>query len=166
VQVCTAAVTGRLGLRAGWLVGWLGRVNRTLGPVLACSCLHAHVQTVPKLLRGGLRWSWSWIATDGLSASSSWFRAIFWGPWPHFKFSLFWHLLASSCRAPSLTRGRVCILQRTSLSGQSREGPVTIHYCPIWDSPNPEGQIPASISHRNRVVLMYLRAMGSLFVAS
>jgi hypothetical protein len=37
-----------------------------------------------------------YIATDGLSASSSWFRA----PWPDFNFFV-WQFLSSQCRAPS-----------------------------------------------------------------
>jgi hypothetical protein len=42
--------------------------------------------------------------------------------------SLSWQLLCcSSCRAPSLTRGRVCNLQC------NHWGPITIHYCLIWD---------------------------------
>jgi hypothetical protein len=55
------------------------------------------------------------------------------GPMTRFPCSLVWHVLPSSCRAPSLTRGRVCILQCTSLTGQSREGLVAIYYCLIWD---------------------------------
>jgi hypothetical protein len=40
----------------------------------------------------------------------SWYRAPLWGP--DFIFPLFWQLLScSSCRAPSLTTGRVCNLQ-------------------------------------------------------
>jgi hypothetical protein len=66
------------------------------------------------------------FATDGQSASSAWCRAAIWGPTPDFKFSSVWHVLASSCRAPRLTRGRVCILQCTPLTGQSRERPKTM----------------------------------------
>jgi hypothetical protein len=58
---------------------------------------------------------------------------------------------------------RVCILQCTSLTGQSREEPITIHYCLNSDSPNLEGPVPKSISHRHRVVQLYPRALGSLF---
>jgi hypothetical protein len=36
----------------------------------------------------------------------------------------------------------------------------------IRDSPNLEGQVPVFISPRNRVVQLYLQALGSLFVAS
>jgi hypothetical protein len=91
-------------------------------------------------------WSGVEFATDGQSASTSWCRAALWGPWPDFIYSLVWHVLPSSCRVPSLTRGQVCILQCTSLTGQSREGPVTIYYCLIWGSPDLEDEVPVFIS--------------------
>jgi hypothetical protein len=78
-------------------------------------------------------WSGIQFATDSHSASTSWCGAALWGPWPDFTCSLVWHVLASSCVAPSLTRGRVCILQCTSLTGQSREGLIIIYYCLVWD---------------------------------
>jgi hypothetical protein len=74
------------------------------------------------------------------------------------------YFLSSSCRAPSLTRGRVCNFQRNH-SLVSHAGPITIYYCLIWDSPNLEGQVPIFISPRNRVAQLYLQALGSLFVA-
>jgi hypothetical protein len=43
---------------------------------------------------------------------------------------------------------------------------MTTSYCLIWDSPNLEGQVPIFISPRNRVVQLYPRALGFLFVAS
>jgi hypothetical protein len=46
-------------------------------------------------------------------------------------------LISSSCRVPSLTRGRVCNLQC-----KHSTGPITIYYCLICDSPNLEGQVP------------------------
>jgi hypothetical protein len=79
-----------------------------------------------------VKWSWSRVefATDGQSASMSWCRAALWGPWPDFTCSLVWHVLPSSCRAPSLTRRRFCILlQFTPLTGWS-QAPVTI-YCSL-----------------------------------
>jgi hypothetical protein len=78
-----------------------------------------------------LEWIVVIFATDSQSASTSWCRTVLWGPWPDFICSLVWHVLASSFREPSLTRGRVCILQCTSLPGQSREAPITIHYVPF-----------------------------------
>jgi hypothetical protein len=77
------------------------------------------------------------FATDGQSTR---------GPLPDFTCSLVWYVLAPSCRAPSLTRGMVCILQCTWLTSQCREGSVTIYYCLIWDSHDLEDQVPASIS--------------------
>jgi hypothetical protein len=76
--------------------------------------------------------------------------------------------------APSLTRGRVCnllyncfwALPEQLLLGRSPTELTAIFYCLIWDSPNLEGQIPVFISPRNRVVHLYPRALGSLFVAS
>jgi hypothetical protein len=78
----------------------------------------------------------------GQTASSSWCRAALWGPWPDFTCSSVSHLLASSCRAPSPTRGRVCILQCTSLTGQSREGPVSCLRLPQPGGLSPPIYIP------------------------
>jgi hypothetical protein len=86
-----------------------------------------HDGTRTQLERSGVE-----FATDGQSASMSWCRAALWVPWPDFTCSLVWNVLVSSCREPSLTRGRICILQCTSLTGQSREGPIAIYYCIIW----------------------------------
>jgi hypothetical protein len=43
---------------------------------------------------------------------------------------------------------------------------MTIFYCLNWDSPNLEGQVSVFISPRNRVTQIYLRALGSHFIAS
>jgi hypothetical protein len=43
---------------------------------------------------------------------------------------------------------------------------MTATCCLVRDSPNLEGQVPIFISSRNRVAQIYLRALGSLFVAS
>jgi hypothetical protein len=71
--------------------------------------------------------------------------------------------------APSLMRGRVCnllgLVRAVTLGSKSRRTQA-IFYCPIWDSPNLEGQVPVFISPRNRVAQLYPRALGSLFVAS
>jgi hypothetical protein len=48
------------------------------------------------------------FATDGQSASLSWYRTPMWSPWPDF-FTV-GYLRSSCCGAPSLTRGRVCTL--------------------------------------------------------
>jgi hypothetical protein len=47
------------------------------------------------------------------SVDQSWYRVPLWGPWLVLSLSVLqWQLLCcSSCRAPSLTRGRVCNLQ-------------------------------------------------------
>jgi hypothetical protein len=74
----------------------------------------------------------------------------------------------------SLTRGRVCnllyncfwALPEQSLLDRSPAELTAIFYCLICYSPNLEGQVPIFISPRNRVVQLYPRALGSLFVAS
>jgi hypothetical protein len=76
---------------------------------------------------------WSWICDRQSVGQYVLVSGRFWGPWPDFICSLVCHVLASWCSAPSLTRGRVCILQCTSLTAQSREGPVTIYYCLLWN---------------------------------
>jgi hypothetical protein len=53
-----------------------------------------------------------------------------------------------------------------SLSGPSPTEVVTTPYFLIWDSPNPEGQVPAFKSPKNSVAQLYHRALGSLFVGS
>jgi hypothetical protein len=57
--------------------------------------------------------SWVYLTADDQSTSSSWFRSPLWGSWLVLSLSfLWWQLLCcSSCRATSLTRGRVCNLQ-------------------------------------------------------
>jgi hypothetical protein len=77
-------------------------------------------------------WSCSWIC-NRQSVGQYVCQAALWGPWPDFTCSLVWHVLLSSCRAQFLTRGLVCILHCTSLTGQSHEGPITMYYCLIWD---------------------------------
>jgi hypothetical protein len=57
-------------------------------------------------------------------------------------------------------------LPEQSLLGRSPAELTAIFYCLIWDSANLEGQVPVFISTRNKVAQLYLRALGSLFVAS
>jgi hypothetical protein len=57
-------------------------------------------------------------------------------------------------------------LPEQSLSESSPAELATIFYCLIGDSINLEGQVPVFISLRNRLAKLYLRALGSLFVAS
>jgi hypothetical protein len=51
---------------------------------------------------------------DSQSTISSWYRVPLWDPWPDFiiNLSLVTIVCCSSCREPSLARGRVCNLQR------------------------------------------------------
>jgi hypothetical protein len=53
-----------------------------------------------------------------------------------------------------------------SLNGPSSTESVTLLQCIIWDSPNPDGQVPVFISTRNRAAQLHPRALGSLYVAS
>jgi hypothetical protein len=73
----------------------------------------------------------------------------------------------------SFTRGWVCHLQlllafasAVILGSESRGTHEHILLSQIRDSPNLEGQVPAFITHRNRVARIYPQALGSLFVAS
>jgi hypothetical protein len=52
------------------------------------------------------------------------------------------------------------------LRSESRGNHGHILLSPTRYSPNLEGQVPAFISHRNRVARLYPQALGSLFVAS
>jgi hypothetical protein len=56
----------------------------------------------------------SYITTDGQSASLSWFQAPIWGLWPNFYYCQ--TIAGFLYGAPSLTRGRVCLLQCTMYS--------------------------------------------------
>jgi hypothetical protein len=58
------------------------------------------------------------------------------------------------------------VLPEHSLLGRSPAELTAIFDCLIWDSPNLEGQVPIFISPGNRVAQLYLRSLGSLFVAS
>jgi hypothetical protein len=93
----------------------------------------------------------------------------------------FFFLLEISCRqlrvcyfvAPSLTRGRVCnllyncfwALPEQSLLGRSPSDLWPYFTALLETPPNLESQVPVFISPRNRVAQLYLRALGSLFVA-
>jgi hypothetical protein len=55
-------------------------------------------------------YSWQIWRSVGQSTSSSWFRAPFVADDQILNF-FEWHFLSSSCRVPSLTRGRVCNFQ-------------------------------------------------------
>jgi hypothetical protein len=66
----------------------------------------------------------------------------------------------------ALTRGRVCNLQL--LLGLASAVVLGSEFCAthdqilsqIWDSPNPEGQVPVFISPRNMVAELYPKAFG------
>jgi hypothetical protein len=77
------------------------------------------------------------------------------------------------CRAPSLTRGRVCRLllllalaSAVVFRSECRGTHDHILLFQIWDSSNLEGQVSIFISPRNRVTQLYPRVLGFLFAAS
>jgi hypothetical protein len=78
--------------------------------------------------------SQSHIATDGQSVSKSWCRAP--------DFITVWQLRSCFCGAPSLTKGRVCLLymllalaSAVFLGSESRGTCDRILLSPIWDFP-------------------------------
>jgi hypothetical protein len=81
----------------------------------------------------------------------SWNKAPIWGLRPDFYYCLtitgFWY------GAPSLMRGRVCLLQCTMYNIQY------ILLSQIWD------QFPVFISPKNRVARLYPKALGIMFLA-
>jgi hypothetical protein len=78
----------------------------------------------------------------------------------------------SPCVTFSLMRGWVCRLYLSLdlasvfiLMSESRETHDHIVLSQILDSPQPGGQVPVIISHRNRVAQLYPQALGSLSIA-
>jgi hypothetical protein len=82
--------------------------------------------------------SQSHTATDGQSVSKSWCRTSS-GAQDQI-FIIVWHLRSCFCGAPSLTRGRVCllymllVLARAVFSGLSPMGLATIFYCLTFET--------------------------------
>jgi hypothetical protein len=66
-------------------------------------------------------WSWSWshVTTNGRSVSTSWVSSPLWALQP--DTNSVWNLLFYLCGAPSLTRGRVCLLPVTVSSTIHRQ---------------------------------------------
>jgi hypothetical protein len=72
---------------------------------------------------------------------------------------------------PSLTRGQLCnlsyncfwALPEQSLLGRSPAELTAIFYCPTWDSPSLEDQVPVFISPRTGVTQLYPRALEFSF---
>jgi hypothetical protein len=108
---------------------------------------------------------WAWLVTVkvktvGQSVNLSWCQAPIWNSR---TICLLLSLIICRriliwCRAPSLTRSRVCSFQfllgiaSTTILRSESHGLMTIFYCLyFWDSPNLEGQVPVIISPRNRV---------------
>jgi hypothetical protein len=85
-------------------------------------------KTTPPKSKSKLLYAW-W------SVSMSWCRAPLWGPLPDFTFSFCFagKLLCCSswCALSDERTGLQFVVQ--SVSGQSRGGLITIHYCLIWD---------------------------------
>jgi hypothetical protein len=113
--------------------------------------------------------SQSYVTTDGQSVFVSSTHLA-----PNTRFLLLSDSLRVCwCGAPSLTRGRVCLLQlllvlasAVILGSESRGTHDRILFSQVRDYNELEGQVPAFISHRNRVVQLDPWALGSLFVSS
>jgi hypothetical protein len=106
------------------------------------------------------RQSQSYITTDSLSVSPSWYQALIWDPRPIFAIlDLFFDSFGFIDVERPLWREVGSVLFsfcRTSpaqpFSDLRPMGLMSIVYCLyFWDSPNQEGQVPVFISHRNRV---------------
>jgi hypothetical protein len=115
--------------------------------------------------------SHSCVTTHDQLATLPWCQTTVWGPWPDFYYCQTGVSLLM--RAPSLIRGRVfsficCWTSRAkSFSGPSPAGLTTIIYCIRFEATQSlEGQVPVFISLRNRVVQLYILALGSPFMAS
>jgi hypothetical protein len=116
--------------------------------------------------------SQSYFTTDGLPPIYSSWRQAPWDSWPVFFFQL------NTCDhspyvTPSLTRGWDCRLQlllvlarAIILRSESRGIHDHILLSQIRDSSNLEGQVPIFISPRDRVAQLYLKVLGSVFIAS
>jgi hypothetical protein len=87
--------------------------------------------------------------TVGQSVSTSWYWALLWDLWPYIiscRNVAVWNLRSHFCGTPSLTRGRVYILQCNHSMVLAAHNPVTILYCLFWGSAKLEGQVPVLIS--------------------
>jgi hypothetical protein len=114
----------------------------------------------------------SYVTTEGQSASLSWCQAPIWGLGPDICYCQTVAGLFNG-GAPSLTRGQVCRLQwllvltsAVILWSESRGTRDHILLSLIRDSLNLKAQILIIVSSRNRMVQLYLLALGSLFVAN
>jgi hypothetical protein len=96
----------------------------------------SHAVTVRRISLSSFSRSRSHIATDGQSVSMSWCRAPS-GDRDQI-FITVWQSRCCFCGAPSLTRGRVCLLYcplpLQSFSGPSPLGLATIFYCPRFET--------------------------------
>jgi hypothetical protein len=85
--------------------------------------------------------SYKYVTTDGQSECLSWNKALIWSLRPEIFITL-WQLRFSFCGAPSLTRGRVCLLymlvvlaSRVLLGSESLWYRDHILQSHIWDLP-------------------------------
>jgi hypothetical protein len=115
--------------------------------------------------------SYSYVTTDGQSASLCWCQAPIWGLGPDFYHCqifaglLMWGALSDE-RAGLLFTIAAGPRQHSHFWVRARGNRGHILLSQIRDFPNLEGQVPVFISPRNRVAHLYPQALGSLFVAS
>jgi hypothetical protein len=105
---------------------------------------------------------------DWQSVSMSWYRELLWDLRPDIiscRNVTVWNLRSIIWGLPLWWEDGSAICSVITQWSESLR-PVIIFYCLIWDSPNLEGQVPVFISPRNRVVQLYPRAVGSLYVVS
>jgi hypothetical protein len=91
-------------------------------PTAANFILHLLVTDHVLSTAGSISLSQSYITTGSQSASPSWCQAPIWDPRPIcsiLALIIFRHLRVCSCRAPSLTRRRICNLQCNDASSIS-----------------------------------------------
>jgi hypothetical protein len=115
--------------------------------------------------------SQSYFTTGGLLPIHLSWRQAPWYPLPEFLFSKWTLAVTVIMQQPPWWRDGSVVYNccwfsiAQSFSGPSPAGLMTIFYCLSRDSPNLERQVPIFISPRNRVVRLYVQALGSLFVS-
>jgi hypothetical protein len=111
----------------------------------------------------------NYFTTDSQSVSTSWYRVCLWDLRPYIiscRNVTVWNLRCCTYGAPSLTRGWVCNLQCNRSKVRVAQNPKPYSTVSSETPPNLEGQVPVFISPTNRVVQLYPRALGSLYVVS
>jgi hypothetical protein len=132
-------------------------------------CIHAGILTVQR--HYFILWpedyygrTWKSFRSKSVTLRSTVGRPVCLGVEPHLALmTTFYMSFGQTCicffiRAPSLTIGRVCILQCTSLTGQSRQGPITMYYCLIsnwvpFSSPRTTSRVMVEVFYPPQTVI-------------